>query len=39
MAEIKPVRTSADYERALARIDDLMGARRAASRVRSWTSW
>ena len=26
MATIKPVRTSADYERALARIDDLMGA-------------
>ncbi len=26
MAEIKPVRTSADYERSLARIDDLMGA-------------
>jgi HTH-type transcriptional regulator/antitoxin HigA len=26
VATIKPVRTSADYERALARIDDLMGA-------------
>ena len=31
MAAIKPVRTSADYERALARIDDLMGAEEGSS--------
>ena len=31
MATIKPVRTSVDYERALVRIDDLMGAQEGSA--------